>query len=382
MRTRYKAGSVQADKGRGRWLFRWTERNGVGFVKKAKVIGSFAEYKTKTEASLAADRKGFRALTNQSAITGTTVLAIVARYKIEKMPPRYSTKAGYTSYLDNHILPKWGDKQISEVKPYSVEQWLKGLMLAPKTKSHIKGVMGQLFQCAMLWEYLELSINPMTLVSIRGITKRAKKPRVLTQEEFQIWLQHIDDEPFRTMMITAMCLGLRCSELLALKWSDFDWINLTLLVQRAVVAGRVDDVKTECSNTLVPLDYSLAEMLLAWKQRSQFNQTDDWVWASPFQAGEKPYSAWGVQQRRLKPAGIKAGLGSLGWHTLRHSYRSWLDATGAPMGVQKDLMRHAAIATTMNVYGGAMTADKRTANGKVVRMAIPLSAYPVGKSAS
>lgn len=45
-------------------------------------------------------------------------------------------------------------------------------------------------------------------------------------------------------------------------------------------------------------------------------------------------------------------------------------------------MRHAAIATTMNIYGGAMTDDKRGANSKVVRMAIPPSAYPVGQSAS
>ncbi len=45
----------------------------------------------------------------------------------------------------------------------------------------------------------------------------------------------------------------------------------------------------------------------------------------------------------------------IGWHTFRHTYRFWLDETGAPMKVQQELMRHASIQTTMNVYGRAMT---------------------------
>jgi hypothetical protein len=49
------------------------------------------------------------------------------------------------------------------------------------------------------------------------------------------------------------------------------------------------------------------------------------------------------------------------------SYRTLLDETGAPMKVQQELMRHANIQTTMNVYGSAMLESKRTANSKVVR---------------
>jgi integrase len=52
--------------------------------------------------------------------------------------------------------------------------------------------------------------------------------------------------------------------------------------------------------------------------------------------------------------------------TFRHTYRSWLDETGAPMKVQQELMRHASIQTTMNVYGRAMTDSKRKANSQVV----------------
>lgn len=50
------------------------------------------------------------------------------------------------------------------------------------------------------------------------------------------------------------------------------------------------------------------------------------------------------------PAGQKLGLDGVGWHTFRHTYRSWLDATGAPLGVQQKLMRHAQISTTIDVW--------------------------------
>ena len=62
-----------------------------------------------------------------------------------------------------------------------------------------------------------------------------------------------------------------------------------------------------------------------------------------------------------------AGSG-IGRQTFRHSYRSWLDDTGAPTTVQKELMRHASIQTTMNIYGKAMTDSKRQAHSKVVEL--------------
>jgi site-specific recombinase XerD len=60
---------------------------------------------------------------------------------------------------------------------------------------------------------------------------------------------------------------------------------------------------------------------------------------------------------------------AMGWHTMRHTYRSWLDDTGAPMTVQQNLWRHASMATTAR-YGDAIPDTLREAHGKVVRMVI------------
>ncbi len=180
--------------------------------------------------------------------------------------------------------------------------------MASKTRGHIKGLMHRIFDCAMLWEYLPPDRNPMSLVRIEGSSKRRRKPRILTPEEFAILIASVDREPCHTMVILALCTGVRCSELVALKWSDFDWENLSVYIRRAIVSGRVDDVKTEYSEAPLPLDPALAEVIFEWRRKTEFSADSDFVFASPFMAGEKPYTPWNMQHNHLSPAAVKAGL--------------------------------------------------------------------------
>jgi integrase len=171
------------------------------------------------------------------------------------------------------------------------------------------------------------------------------------------------------MVLIAGCLGLRVSEIVALQWQDFDFLGLTLLIQRSVVHGRVGDVKTEYSRDSVPLDTAVVEVLMLHKERS-FSTSEGWLFANPV-TGRPYYHQEEIQKTDIRKAGAAAGIGGdIGWHTFRNSYRSWLDETGAPLTVQKELMRHASIQTTMNIYGKAMTDSKRQAHSKVVDMVL------------
>ena len=77
------------------------------------------------------------------------------------------------------------------------------------------------------------------------------------------------------------------------------------------------------------------------------------------------------KKKHIKPAAKTAGIAiTVGWKTFRHSFRSWLDQTEAPIGVQRELMRHASIQTTMNIYGKAMTDGKPQAHSRVVEMVL------------
>ena len=177
----------------------------------------------------------------------------------------------------------------------------------------------------------------------------------------------------RLVVVTSICLGPRFSEVLALKWMDIDWKALMIYVRRAIVLGRVDETKTEYSEAPAPLDSSLMESLLEWRRKPEFSKDEDWIFASPFSAGEKPYFQTAVR-KKVFAAAQRAGIAHLlrGDPTkiLRHSYRSWLGTTNAPVAVIKDLMRHADIRTTFNEYGNGLPAPMREANSKVVRMVL------------
>ena len=109
-----------------------------------------------------------------------------------------------------------------------------------------------------------------------------------------------------------------------------------------------DDVKTDGSRQFLHVTTEMLDTLNLWKQTTQFPMLEDWIFASPAQIGRLPWSydqVWRVYQK----AGAEAGIGGLGTHSLRHTYRSWLDAVGAPLAVQQKMMRHADIRTTMNI---------------------------------
>ena len=92
--------------------------------------------------------------------------------------------------------------------------------------------------------------------------------------------------------------------------------------------------------------------------------------ASPAKLGRLPWSADAVNDAYLKAAKL-AGTGTVSTHSMRHTYRSWLDAVGTPIAVQQKLMRHADIRTTMNIYGDVVPDEMTQAHSKVVRLAIP-----------
>ena len=98
-----------------------------------------------------------------------------------------------------------------------IDLWLQSLTLAPKSKVHIRGLIRTLWDFAMWRGDVPVQRNPMELVNIKGATKRVRKARSLTVEEFQC-LCHELEEPFHTIALICVCLGLRISEALALKW--------------------------------------------------------------------------------------------------------------------------------------------------------------------
>ena len=363
MQARYQYGTLtlrKRKKGPNVWQWRYVEYG----RRKSIMIGTLEKLPTKADAlrMLEVHRLRINSANPQTKLHAVTVGTVIDRYLTEEMPVavRSDTASSYQGILKNWIRPRWGTQTLQAVKAIPVETWIKSIPRSPNTRAHIRNMMHLLFNCAIRWELIDK--NPVDLV--RQSTRRTKIPRVLTPEEFKQLLNELG-EPYRTMVLVAGCLGLRISEISGLQWGDIDWDRLTISVQRSVVSGRVYKTKTEASQKPLPLDPDLAEVFFRFKGQAVYAAPSDFIFA-----GESGRPRWpGIMLTdHIKPAGQRAGIGKIGWHTFRHTFSSILHDAGTNMAVQKELLRHADIQTTMNLYTQAVSPAKREAVHQVARM--------------
>lgn len=363
MAARYQYGNLTLRKrkmGPDVWQFRRTEGGRI----KSMLIGTVEKFPNRADAERAVEhlRMKINSDNPQRQFHSVTVGALINRFMEEYAPKRcrLNTLNNYRGLFNNHISPRWGSEFVQNVKTMAVESWLDDYPRSRQVKAHIRNLMHTLFNAAIRWEMVER--NPIDLV--RQSAKRLKAPRVLTPAEFNGLLGELT-EPYKTMVITIACLGLRVCELVALTWADVDFQNLTIRVERDFVRGEINEVKTAASEGTLPLDPDLAELLLAHKAKSSYPAESDFVFASDSGRPRWPES---MLAKRIKPAALRAKIGKVGWHTFRHTYSTLLHSLGTTPAVQKELLRHANIQTTLNVYTQAVPAKKREAASKVTRI--------------
>jgi integrase len=252
---RHTTGSVRFDKRRGTWNFLWWDSG----TRRSRLIGTKQEFPTKAAAWKEVGRMDVGE-PSSAAAPSLTVKALVEAYRTERMPQRYTTRRSYNVWLDRYVLPRWGDGPITAMQAQPVELWLRALPLSSRSKSDIRALIRRLWDCAMWRGDLPAQRNPMELVRIPGASKRTRKPRVLTVEEYRVLLSNLR-QPFRTIALIGGCFGLRISECLGLRWSDVDWLQARLQIQRGVVRNRVADCKTVGSEKAMPIDPAVLEAL-------------------------------------------------------------------------------------------------------------------------
>ena len=174
-------------------------------------------------------------------------------------PPHRTREYLLVSHL--HIFANHcGRSTITDLQARPVEMWLESLPLAPKSRTHIRGILSSLWNFAMWKQAVPMQVNPISLVRVKSASKRMRQPRSLTVEQFRLLVSQLREQ-LGTMALVCICFGLRISECLALRWSDVDWLNGLLRVEQGIVERNVDDVKTEESRKSLVVAPELLERL-------------------------------------------------------------------------------------------------------------------------
>jgi integrase len=338
------------------------------------VVGSVKQYSTETAAWKAVStlRLDINEQTLRPEGQPETFEQLADHYRmieldLEKESERkvYQTKQTYGVYLKARIVPRWGGHPFREIKAVAVERWLGSIDdLSNGTKAKIKGIMSEVFQHAIRYGWLNDGDNP--IFAVRQSAKRTRVTEPLEAAEFRALILELSHK-MRVIGIVAATTGLRISEVLGLKWKDIDWKSLQMEVTRSVVDGIVGKCKTETSRRPVPIDEFTTAELLAWRRETAYAEPEDWVFASEKVQGRMPPWSDTLLDRFLQPAAKRAGITKwVGFHTFRHTYSTLLKANGEDVKVVQELMRHANISTTMNIYTKALTPAKREAQSRVV----------------
>jgi integrase len=352
-RPRYQQGSIKkVSRAKGfAWEVRFSETVNGKRSRKTLCFDS-VEYPTEDSVRKAIQTQVVLANSgNERAKVAAKFGAVAELYRREHLPTlRNSTRQKNAYLLRDFIEPRWAGEPLQSVTPLGVVKWFGELReLAATTKAGLRSVMSQCFELAALHGYLPVSErNPMSRVRVKGTTKREKPIVILNPADFMRLVAALPS-PLNVMVLLDGSLGLRVGELLALHWGDLDWTEKTITIQRSYTHEQLEEVKTAASNAVLPLDDLLLDVLRKHKET-----TGDSLLLFPSSRTGGYRSASMLLGKNLQPIAKSLGLGRVTWHGLRHSCRSWLDAKGTPMGVQKDLMRHSDVSTTMNKYGRAL----------------------------
>src|SRR5215217_4177388 len=165
-------------------------------------------------------------------------------------------------------------------------------------------------------------------------------------EQARIFLAAARGDRFEALDVLSLTVGLRMGEALGLRWSDIDFDAKTLRVSRQLQrvrdgGGLVFSEPKNASRRTVDLPQRAVEAFRSHRKRQmgeQLRSGSEWQdYGLVFASGKgTPLDAQNIVNRHFKPLLKRAGLPSIRWHDLRHTYATLLLARGThPTYVQK-----------------------------------------------
>ena len=313
----------------GRWEGRYTvghdPETGKAIIK--NVLGKTqAEVKEKLKAAISESQR----LDVSKAGTYTVASWVRTWYEVYAEPRiRPNTKAYYTNYIENHIIPGIGSIPLAELTSLDLQQFYKHLLdggrvdrieakkkpkgLAPKTVRNIHQMICSAYNLAM--EQKLVNKNPTQGCALPKVEH--KEMKTLTSDQLSAFFQESRDSGVYELYYLDLATGLRRGELLGLKWTDVDFDRGVLKIQRAISRqnGKVVEAPLKTKNAYRTLPLSADAISVLKMQKCKVGNSE-WVFPSPTGGPMSPDSVLHMLQRVLK----RAGLPRIRFHDLRHPY--------------------------------------------------------------
>jgi len=177
-------------------------------------------------------------------------------FLIHKAQRKHSTHTDYVNGYKNHLESVFATKKLNEVKPSDIELWQNSLLekgLSPRRIKTLRTILTTMYSDAIKDEIVKYS--PLSMVK----TPRASRTEIypFSLEDVKYLLSSCDGQ-LQNFIATAFFTGARSGELIGLKWSDIDFKNMEISIQRAIKMGEISSPKTANSIRVIDIiDYLL-----------------------------------------------------------------------------------------------------------------------------
>ncbi len=249
----------------------------------------------------------------------------------------------------NHLAPRFDNKRLEEITPWFLEGMKSEILksgLAPATAKHCLVLTRQIFNKAAAWGMYS-GANPVKQVKMPALQNQ--RVRFLSYEEAEGLLEVLKGrEKIHDMTLLSLHTGMRAGEIFDLQCHDLNFSHGIINIMDPKNGEARQAYMTE----------SVRKMLL---NRTADLAPDEYIFKN--QSGS-PYSEIPKDYRetadKLFNKGIKDPRQRVTFHTLRHTFASWLALRGESLLVIKELLGHKTLAMTMR-YAHLMPDAKRKA---------------------
>jgi integrase len=302
--------------------------------------------------------------------TTLTVAQLLNRWHDDVLRHQVAPSAvvSYWTVAKHHIIPTLGSKKVVNLTSADIDRLLSAKLdsgLSVSTVRRIRSVLGQAIDQGIRWG----SVNRNVARLARVPKEQRREGRTLTYEQARRLLKELEGHRHEALYSLMLSTGLRRGEALGLQWRDFDETSRIISVRRQLKreGGSLvtTDTKTARSRRSVNLPRGLVSLLVDHRkhqaeERDVMNElwTDTgFIFTTNFGTPFDPRNL----NRDFATICQRAGLGHWHPHELRHSAASLMLASGVKLQVVSEVLGHASIRMTADVYGHILAPDREAA---------------------
>ena len=280
---------------------------------------------------------------------------------------RESTAQSRFNMIDNHIVPYFKDRIISDITPTDIMEWQNVMLQKGLSDTYLNQIniyLKAIFSYAV--DYVGLSKNPC------GKSIGSKKTRQLnfwTPEEYRKFIEQLssckdsyNNLTFFTIFEILYYTGMRVGELLALTLQDIDFKENKISINKGYyrITGKdlIDKPKTIHGERVVDIPDFLTQEIREYV--SHLYEPDPT--SRLFE--KRPQYVRSVLRDRAQKAGVK----EIRVHDLRHSHASALINLGANPVLVAERLGHESPDITLKIYSHLFPNQQRDIVAKIKKV--------------